>query len=367
MWRTERVLTEHELSRIQTELQRWSGVHRSTARADRGVAETAIQALYKTSGLPAPAQIVWCRSPAEMARLWFAEMGRLGPDRLVKSIVIDAARQEIDRNIIDAAHAPLRFQLINAIRSGRQTFNRFVADEGFKAGAKAWPRRQWLLSCLTSPLRGSHPTFATAAHCFKTDDSIAIHSAMFKLAPADQTLLRLKSYLDLAEQVEWVLPYGGTCWVSERPVKLSVDADGRCHAAGGPAIAYEDDFKIYAWKGVEILERAVLEPNSISIYDIARTRDPVVRRCLIDLMTPERFVALRGATCIARDEYGKLWRRSWRLDAWAAVEVLNGTPELDGSFKKYYLQVPAHFQTPRQAVAWTYGLLPEQYALRQRT
>ena len=84
-------------------------------------------------------------------------------------------------------------------------------------------------------------------------------------------------------------------------------------------------------------------------------------------VTPERFVALRGATCIARDEYGKLWRRSWRLDAWAAVEVTNGTPEPDGTFKKYFLQVPAHFQTPRQAVAWTYGLLPEQYSLRQRT
>lgn len=365
MWRTERVLTERELGCIHGELQRWGGIHRSTARADRQAAERAVNDLYRACGLATPTRIVWSESPSDMAHAWYASS--LDGDRPVKSVLVDDVRQSIDRQIIEAAQAPVRFQLINAVRSSRQTFNRFVADQGFQAGAKACPRRQWWVARLTNPLRGGRPTFATAAHCFKTDDSIAIYSSLLELTDLDRMRSQLASYLKLAEQVEWVLPYGNTCWLAERPTVLCIDAAGRSHAASNPAIAYADGAKVYAWKGVEMPERAIVEPQSISIYEVARTRDPVVRRCLIDLMTPERFVALRGATCIARDEYGKLWRRSWRLDAWAAVEVTNGTPEPDGTFKQYFLQVPAHFQTPRQAVAWTYGLLPEQYSLRQRT
>lgn len=365
MWRTERVLTERELGCIHNELQRWGGIHRSTARADREVAERAVSDLYRACRLPSPKNIVWSDSPAEMAHSWYG--CTLDSQRAVKSTIVDDVRQSIDRELIEAAQAPVRFQLINAVRSSRQTFNRFVSDLGYQAGAKARPRKQWLLARLTSPLGGGRPAFASAAHCFKTDDSIAIYSALLKLTELDQIRPQLSAYLALAEHVEWILPYGETCWLAERPTVLSIDANGRSHAANGPAIAYADGEKIYAWKGVEVPERAIVDPSSISIYEVARTRDPVVRRCLIDLMTPERFVALRGATCIARDEYGKLWRRSWRLDAWAAVEVTNGTPEPDGTFKKYFLQVPAHFQTPRQAVAWTYGLLPEQYSLRQRT
>ena len=38
------------------------------------------------------------------------------------------------------------------------------------------------------------------------------------------------------------------------------------------------------------------------------------------------------------------------------VEVLNSTPEPDGSFKDYWLRVPPTMETARQAVAWTFGL-----------
>ena len=40
----------------------------------------------------------------------------------------------------------------------------------------------------------------------------------------------------------------------------------------------------------------------------------------------------------------------------AAVEIVNGTPEEDGTFKRYFLQVPANMRSAREAVAWTYGL-----------
>jgi hypothetical protein len=41
--------------------------------------------------------------------------------------------------------------------------------------------------------------------------------------------------------------------------------------------------------------------------------------------------------------------------------VVNGTPETDGSRRRYVLRVPSRMRTAREAVAWTYGLTPERY------
>jgi hypothetical protein len=50
------------------------------------------------------------------------------------------------------------------------------------------------------------------------------------------------------------------------------------------------------------------------------------------------------------------------VGSWTAVEVANGTPEEDGSRKRYFLRVPSRMRTAREAVAWTYGLTDDQYA-----
>jgi hypothetical protein len=86
-------------------------------------------------------------------------------------------------------------------------------------------------------------------------------------------------------------------------------------------------------------------------------------------MTPERFISEGGAARVAEDDTGVLWRKIWWMqDAWAAVEVIDGTPGPDGSRRHYFLQVPPHVRTARKAVAWTYGMSEGAYAhLTRRT
>ena len=74
-----------------------------------------------------------------------------------------------------------------------------------------------------------------------------------------------------------------------------------------------------------------------------------------------------GRPASAEDETGVLWRKLWgfrgvTVGSWTAVEVVNGTPEADGSRKRYVLRVPSRMRTAREAVAWTYGLTEKQYA-----
>ena len=43
------------------------------------------------------------------------------------------------------------------------------------------------------------------------------------------------------------------------------------------------------------------------------------------------------------------------------VEVLNSTPEPDGTRRTYFLRVPPTMRTAREAVAWTFGLDGGEY------
>jgi hypothetical protein len=113
----------------------------------------------------------------------------------------------------------------------------------------------------------------------------------------------------------------------------------------------------------------ICSPERITMDKILRAPSADVRRIMIERVGAERFIAMSGARMISRDETGALW--SWQFSSrqqWAAVEVENGSAESDGSYRRFFLQVPPRMRSARQAVAWTYGLDEHQYArLRQRT
>jgi hypothetical protein len=171
----------------------------------------------------------------------------------------------------------------------------------------------------------------------------------------------------IAENAGWMLPHKEICWLSDRPLVLKHDGRGRLHNPIGPSLNYcalhnPDGWSYYAWKGIEVPAWTIEHKDRITLEAIATERSMHVRRCMIEILSPARFVAMGGAIRLAEDETGVLWRAMWRFgDAWAAVEVVNGTPESDGSHRRYYLQVPADLPTPRAAVAWSYGLDEHAY------
>lgn len=70
----------------------------------------------------------------------------------------------------------------------------------------------------------------------------------------------------------------------------------------------------------------------------------------------------------ATDEYGSLYRKELRHDEpLLIVRVTNATPEADGTFKDYFLRVPPHIETAKEAVAWTFGLTEREYAPEQES
>ena len=153
--------------------------------------------------------------------------------------------------------------------------------------------------------------------------------------------------------------------VSERPLVNRTDDQGRPHAGDGPALAWGDGFEIYAWHGVIVDRSVVMEPERITAAAIDEERNVERRRVLIERFGPERLVREGGAVLIHEDETGRLWRREvdageppWRRrdEPIVLVEVINSTPEPDGTRRTYFLRVPPITLTARQGVAWTFGL-----------
>ncbi len=76
----------------------------------------------------------------------------------------------------------------------------------------------------------------------------------------------------------------------------------------------------------------------------------------------DRYLASSGARHQHRDETGVLWRIELADDEDVVmVEVVNSTPEPDGSHRTYWLRVPPATRTAREGVAWTFGLHPDVY------
>lgn len=105
-----------------------------------------------------------------------------------------------------------------------------------------------------------------------------------------------------------------------------------------------------------------------------------VRRCAIEPLGWDRFIAEAGlvpvtaghgtdltAACVPDpgnpgqhlvlyDVPERLWGSRIRL-----LMCTNGTPEPDGTRRRYGLKVPAHISDPVEAAAWTAGLGKDEY------
>lgn len=157
--------------------------------------------------------------------------------------------------------------------------------------------------------------------------------------------------------------------VTERPLVIRRDDRGRPHSASGPAIAWADGVEFYAWHGVITEKRVIMQPESVTVAEIDATPNVETRRVLVERFGEERLIREGGARLIAEDAMGRLWRRELASDRWGQgrdepivmVEVVNSTPEPDGTRKTYFLRVPPAMTSARQAVAWTFGLGSVEY------
>jgi hypothetical protein len=194
-----------------------------------------------------------------------------------------------------------------------------------------------------------------------------------------------RSFIELIKGCGPFWVFDSICFAAERPIHINHDEAGRLHCEVGPSFAFRSGWCRWHWHGVEVDRQIIEEPRRITIEDIeAARRHPEFQRILIERYRHGNkvhgiaaYLRDAGGVRLDHDEvFGTLWRRSVRGEAPVLmIEVVNHTPEPDGSYKHHFLRVDTNLRpiladgtfgppqplTARNAVASTFGLTGGEY------
>ena len=362
-----RSLTPEQTVTLRQYAERWVAIRRSTQPSSRRAAETGVRVAYIAAGLEPPRRIAWCNGPIELADSTMQVARTDGAD--IGSVLIRDTQIRLTSAIKRRVHKGVLSEIANAFRSDAATtaVSNAVARNIGRQRLSISARLRWAFSLLDA-----RQPFADLSRGIIGQHELAwlgLYEYLHDVCGLHAETAPMHGLSLFAKHAGWMLPHKHVCWLAERPSVLQVDLRGRLHNANGPALHYPDGWSFYAWKGIQVPAWFINRPDKITITAINRESDGQVRRCMIEMMTPERYVLEGGAVRVAEDKIGVLWHQRWGMfDSWAAVEVINGTPGPDGTRKHYFLQVPSQLRTPLEAVAWTYGLPAAEYArLKLRT
>jgi hypothetical protein len=329
----------------------WRTWARATVPADRAAAEAGVRAAYRAAGLPEPERIVWAGSPRAAVSL-IRELTDRG------ACVRDVVR--------DAPWAAERARLHAELGAGGWS------EHWAATGGRLWESTQALVDRIRTGVLedlagGTTGKEATAVRLLLLEAVLGQHDApwLAAFAPAGGPF---EALTEVCRSAGWWWPYARVAVMSERPVALHQDEAGRLDNGEGPALAYPDGFALHAWRGMPVPADFLTELATLTPVRIHKEENAELRRVMLEYYGYDRYLKDSDAKPLHRDETGTLWRIDLVGDEpLVMVEVLNSTPEPDGTHRTYWLRVPPRTRTAKEGVAWTFGVDAEVYAPSQQT
>lgn len=327
---------------------KWRKVAAMTGPADRAAAEEGMRLAYRLAGLPEPERIVWAGSPLEGVALAARLTAEGAAGRSVREAVRTrpwaAARARVLDRLGPAGWAE-HWALTGAeLWDGTVMLTERIRAGVVEASADAPGGEQAIRLVLLEAVLGQHDAAWLAA--FDGQDA---EGALDGIAA-------------IARAAGWWWPYEKTVVVCERPVELHRDEAGRLDRGDGPALAFPDGFALHAWRGMPVPAEFLGQLAELTPRRIREEENAELRRVMLEYYGYDRYLEESGAEPVQRDEAGVLWRIELEGDEpLVMVEVVNSTPEPDGTHRTYWLRVPPRTRTAREGVAWTFGLDEADY------
>ncbi|MFD3650527.1 DUF6745 domain-containing protein [Streptomyces cyaneofuscatus] len=327
----------------------WRDVAAATGAADRAAAEEGVRRAYRTAGLAEPERIVWAESP------------RAAVEAVEK--LADAGRS-VREEVRTRPWAEERRRMYDEL--GPAGWSALWSATGAQLWETTAALAERIRSGVVADLAGK-PEDEGAVRLVLLDAVLGQHDAAW-LAAFDGSGDRLTGLAEVARNAGWWWPYERAVVISERPEVLHRDEAGRLDHGAGPALAYRDGFALYAWRGMPVPADFLAELASLTPQRIREEENAELRRVMLEYYGYDRYLTESGAQPVHRDETGILWRIALDGDEDVVmVEVVNSTPEPDGTHRTYWLRVPPATRTAKDGVAWTFGLDGAAYAPVRQT
>lgn len=335
-------------------MAKWREAAAATGPADRGAAEEGLRLAYRLAGLKEPETVVWAGSPREGAALAARLTAEGATGRSVREAVRTrpwaAARKDVLDRLGPAGWAG-HWSLTGAqLWDGTVMLTERIRTGVVEALAGAAGDERAVRLVLVDAVLGQHDAAWLAA--FDGQDGGEA----------------LDGVAAVARAAGWWWPYERTVIVCERPVELHRDEAGRLDRGDGPALAFPDGFALHAWRGMPVPAEFLDGLAGLTPQRIREEENAELRRVMLEHYGYDRYLEESGAEPVQRDETGVLWRIELDGDEpLVMVEVVNSTPEPDGTHRTYWLRVPPRMRTAREGVAWTFGLEEGEYMPERET
>jgi hypothetical protein len=376
-----RELTADEEAVLSHTREEWAGMPLAAGPTNREAAEAGLYLAYRAAGLAPPERVVWLGSPlhggvaaaaitgpdiptearglggrvrAELrAQGWPAAGVR--PGRPVRSWVGPLLWAKL-RPEVEAQVGRHLWALVWA-RTGRELSRRLL--DGGRPGPleRALEDRilpeleEWSLDVIDQAVSGA----LDAVWC-------GVAAGVRNVFPGVHGPERLAGLERVTAAAGWWWPFERVVVICERPASVHRDEAGRLHRSDGPALAWPDGFAVHAWHGMPVPAELIARLADVRIDDIHAERNVELRRVLLEHYGFDRYLREVGATRLQQDAAGTLWQAALPGDEpLVMVEVVNATPEPDGTCRVYWLRVPPGIRTAREGVAWTFGLSEDRY------
>ena len=210
----------------------------------------------------------------------------------------------------------------------------------------------------TTAWRGGNQWASWYAFCswFRDVGNLELKGDLWERFAADEELA-------IAGPQAW---YPGVVAISDLPLEIHRDREGRSHREDGPAIVYADGWSVSAWHGIVV-------PDDFWSWDLQRVlseSNSEIRRCgierigwekLTDRMTlvaeaPDPGNAPHMLRLFEGDLLAGMYARPARL-----LVAVNGSVDKGGDRRVFGIPVPASLGDPVEAAAALYDVPVEMY------
>ena len=344
-------LTPPQQAQMTAWADRWIEIGLRTGDADRPKFEAAAQRCYEAAGLPWPGRVVWVPSPivmaiaAPIASYLIARQRNTSVsgavDGAVRGAVGDAVRDAVSGAVGDAVDGAVR----DAVDGANPALSRQIRQEVAQAISNGWFR--YLGGQFWS---GGYYWGGAFTSFFREVCGLELQGDLWQ---------RGEAYEATIESACWWYPHRDFVMVCERPTVISrelVDPNvprgwgsHRLHSDTGPAVGFRDGWGIWAIHGTRVPQYVVEHPQQITVAAIDAETNAEVRRVMIDRYGPDRYVVDSGAKVVHElpADHPQQGLRTARLlvkpvpddEPIVFVDLLNSTPEPDGTTKRYMLRV----------------------------
>jgi hypothetical protein len=360
----------------------WLAAVLAAGPTDREAAEAGVYQAYRAAGLAPPERVVWLGSP-QAGAVAVALLTGLDVGVAVHDPPWDRVRDELEGQgqpaVPGRAGRPAR-TLVGPLLWSRVRAQ-VLRQTGPGLWEQAWrataaplldrlPARIWrLLVMEAGPAIDTRLGWPASERLWNEAASgnpeavwCALADGLGRVLPGLAGPERLAGLQRATTAAGWWWPLERVAVMTDRPVALHRDEQGRLHCADGPALAHSDGWALHAWRGMPVPGELIARLPGLRAEDITAEPNLELRRVMTEAYGPDRYLRDAGGSLVGRDAYGGLWR----LDRpggepLVMVEVVNATPEPDSSRATYWLRVPPDMRSAHAAVAWTFGLNEGNY------